>query len=69
MEPELQCFLEAEAPPREGPPPLPLELDPREDCPFLGALGAGKEKSFFRRLLRFRLLLARLSLRLSGKKR
>ena len=46
METELQCFLEAEAPLREGPPPLPLELDPREDGPLLGGLGVGKEKSF-----------------------
>ena len=66
METELQFFLEAEAPPREGPPPLPLELEPREDVPLLGGLGAGKEKSFFG-FLRLRLLLARLSLRLSGR--
>ena len=46
VETELQCFLEAEAPPREGPAPLPLELDPREDGPLLGGLGVGKEKSF-----------------------
>ena len=46
VETELQCFLEAKAPPREGPPPLPLELEPREDVPLLGGLGAGKKKSF-----------------------
>ena len=46
METELQCFLEAEAPPREGPAPLPLELDPQEDGPLLGGQGVVKEKSF-----------------------
>ena len=30
-----------------GASPLPLELDPRKDGPFLGGLGAVKEKSFF----------------------
>ena len=46
METELQCFLEAEAPPREGPAPLPLELDPREEGPPRGGLGVWKENTF-----------------------
>ena len=46
MEIEFQCFLEVEAPLREGPAPLPLELDPREDGPLRGGLEEGKGKSF-----------------------
>ena len=36
MESELQCFLGAEAPLLEGPPPLPLEPDPLYGVPPLG---------------------------------
>ena len=46
MEIEFQCFLEVEALPREGPAPLPLELDPREEGPLRGGQGEGKGKSF-----------------------
>ena len=46
MEIDFQCFLEVEAPQREGPAPLPLELDPREDGLLRGGLVEGKGKSF-----------------------
>ena len=46
MEIEFQCFLEVEAPPWEGPAPLPLELDPQENGLLSGGLVEGKGKSF-----------------------
>ena len=46
VESRFQCFLEVEAPPREGPAPLPLELDPQEGGPLRGGLKEEKEESF-----------------------
>ena len=41
VEKRLQCFLEVEAPPREGAPPLPLKLDPLEEPRPRGGLEEG----------------------------